>query len=106
MDIANCAGHPLGWKQTRPTEGRSHPQTHGSEATILAFHGAPVLQPADEPLAGDPAPSPADFRPTSIALRATGTDTELAVYTPDTWSAGGTLAFPNGRTIRVTTRMR
>jgi len=106
MDTAKGAGHPLGWKQTRPTERHSPLLATDSEATLLAFPGAPGLPPAGELGGGGPTPSRVDPHSTSITLRAAGTGTDLAVYTPNAWSAGGTLAFPNGRTIRVTTRMR
>jgi len=43
------------------------------------------------------------FFATRITVRAAGSDTDLAVYTPRTWSAGGTLAFLDGRSIRVAT---
>ena len=106
MDIAESAGHPLDWKQARLTERHSLPQATDSEATLLTFPGAPDLRPAGEGVEGGSMPGCVGLLPPRVTLRATGTDTELAVYTPNTWSAGGTLAFPNGRTIRVTTRMR
>lgn len=36
-------------------------------------------------------------------IRACGSDTDLALFTNNTWDGGGTLAFPQGRTFKAST---
>jgi hypothetical protein len=37
------------------------------------------------------------------SIRACGSETDLAVFTNNTWDRGGTLQFPDGRTFKATT---
>jgi hypothetical protein len=40
-----------------------------------------------------------------VTLRVCETDTDIATYVNNTWSGGGTLTLPDGRTLRVSTNM-
>ena len=43
------------------------------------------------------------FFRTHVTIRACGTDTELAIFRPNTWSSGGTLELPDGRKYLAST---
>jgi hypothetical protein len=43
------------------------------------------------------------FRQTRVTVRACGVDTDIATFNNNTWKAGGTLEFPDGRKFPATT---
>ena len=105
MGIAELAGRPLHWKQTRITERRYLLRADDVEVATLAFRSAFGSLATGESGEGSWTFKRIGFFSTRITVRAANSDTDLAVYTPKTWSGGGTLAFPDGRGIRVTTNL-
>jgi len=103
MGIAELAGRPLRWKQTRITERRYLLRSDDVEVATLTFRSAFGSLATGESAEGSWTFKRVGFISTRITVRSAGNDTDLAVYTPNTWSGGGTLAFPDGRGIRVTT---
>ena len=102
MGIAEFSGRPLHWKQTRITERRYLLRADDVEVATLAFRSAFGSLATCE---GSWTFKRIGFFSTRITVRAAGSDTDLAVYTPKTWSGGGTLALAGGRSIRVTTNV-
>ena len=103
MHTADMAGRLLRWKQARTTERRCLLRSHDAEVATLASRSAFGSLATSESAAASWTLKRVGSSSTRIALGATGSDTDLAVYTPNTWSGGGTLAFRDGPSIRITT---
>ena len=102
MGIAEYAGRPLRWKQTRLTERRYLLMADEVEVATLAFPNAFGSLAIGESSDGGWTFERVGFLSNHITVRAAGSDTDLAVFSQKPWGGGGTLVFPDGRTIRVT----
>jgi len=106
MGTADIAGRLLHWKKARITERRCLLRPHDAEIVDLTPRSAADSLATGGSAAGGWTLRRVGSSSTCVAVGATGSDTDLAVYIPNSWSGGGTLAFRDGRTIRITTNPR
>lgn len=103
MRIDEAARETLRWQQPRAAQRRYVSEAGGQEIATLAFRSAFGTLAEGTSEEGTWTFKRIGFFAGRVTVRRDGDDTDLAVYVPGTWNAGGTLTLAGGRSIRITT---
>jgi hypothetical protein len=103
--IAELAGRDLKWLQPSALK-REFELRSGSElVATLVFRSAWGTFATAKSGEGSWTFKRVGFWQNKASIRRPGSETDLALFKDNTWSTGGTLAFPGGRKFRATTNI-
>lgn len=105
MGLLQRVSGPLSWTQPKAMERRYVLDANGEELAVLAFHSACGTLATAECPEGRWSFKRVGFLHSRVTVREQGSEQDLAVFQPATWSDGGTLTLADGRTLRVTTNL-
>ena len=100
--IANVAHEPLKWVQPKALKMEYELRAGEEVAATLRFRSSFGSLATGESKDGCWTFKRVGFWQTRATIRASGTDTDLAVFRHNTWSGGGTLELAGGGKYRVT----
>jgi hypothetical protein len=103
MRIADCVGHSLRWRQPEALVRRYVLESSLGEAAELAFRSVWGTLAEGACAEGRWTFKRVGFFSGRVTVRAAGSEADLAVFHPATWSDGGAVALADGRSLKVTT---
>lgn len=105
MRIGDAARETLRWQQPLAARRRYVLEVKGQAVAKLAFRSAFGTLAEGTSEEGTWTFKRVGFFAGRVTVRRGGGDTDLAVYVPGTWDAGGTLTLAGGRSIKITTNL-
>jgi len=97
MKMAELIGHGLKWVQPHALKMEYELQSDEILAATLHFRSSFGSLATGASADGSWTFKRVGFWQTRVSIRASGSETDLAVFRNNTWSGGGTLEFPDGR---------
>jgi hypothetical protein len=101
--IADVGGTVLEWVQPHALKREYELLAGGERIASLRFRSAFGTLATAESAEGCWTFKRVGFWQARVTVRACGSDANLAIFKPNTWSDGGTLEFPDGRRVLATT---
>jgi hypothetical protein len=103
--LAELIGAPLHWEQ--PKASKMEYELHGAESVVatLRFRSMFGSLATAESADGCWTFKRIGFWRPRVTVRVCGGETDIAMFTNHTWSNGGTLALPDGRTLLASTNL-
>jgi hypothetical protein len=103
MKIAELTRHELKWVQPNAFKMEYELRAGDAVAATLRFRSSFGSFATAESADGSWTFKRVGFWQTKVTIRASGTETDLAVFKNNTWSGGGTLELPEGRKYPAST---
>ena len=97
MKMTELIGHGLKWVQPHMLKMEYELRAEEIVAATLHFRSSFGSLATAESADGSWTFKRAGFLQTRVTIRASGSETDLAVFRNNSWSGGGTLEFPDGR---------
>lgn len=101
--IGELTGQELKWVQPNALKMTYELRSGGEVAATLRFRSSFGSFATGESADGCWTFKRVGFWQTKATIRPCGADTDMAVFKKNTWSGGGSLEFPDGRTLPATT---
>ena len=103
--IGQLAGQSLKWTQPSGWTMKFRLDANGEPAATLSFRNMFGSLAIGESVDGSWTFKRTGFIRTRVNIRRSGEDAEVATFANNTWSGGGTLSLPDGRTLRVSSNL-